>query len=557
MKITHVFLVMILGLACILCPPPCEAYWCMLPDDPCSPGLPYLAEQDNYGAAACVQMALNACPDVLARNYLDQDAIFASITAHNTETTWVTGDPSGVRGALEDSIFSPCGNWLNRSNTNKSTVLGEMLCWMCSFRYLTPVSIGSSEHWVIVYGCETDANPCPSSTPVTLLKVFYYDPIDASDNMVSGIVWEGDSAHWGVPLNKPTSSWHNHYLAVIEPPAYPVVVRVPEWVLSGPVLSIAKIKDYCHRWLKEQQIPDHAGRAFAVLKEPLEIDTPILVDADTYKYYLITFKNRRVVAVFNAYSGSFEEFRQFKQPQNYILDPKTIRKNLAKTFEKYKTKNFKIQEPQFKYRSALVQTGRISPTWQAAASVTDFYGKKHELTVSLNSAGQVIKGLETLPTPPKPSPWEPHEKKRPLFSIHAGTAIPMGDFADLYKAGFNILVDFEYPLKKRFSLRTLLGYNQFKSKLIGLDDTSIVNINLNLKYSTPGKPLTFFAEAGPGYYIIKDADNKMGVNVGCGFHIKLSKRIRLEFAAHHNTIFTSDKNTYFIHLASGLIFHLR
>ena len=203
--------------------------------------------------------------------------------------------------------------------------------------------------------------------------------------------------------------------------------------------------------------------------------------------------NRQLAAIFNSYTGQFEELRYFQNPRSYISDAQTITTRLTEVLRLYRPKRVEISGTQLRYRPEMAIAGRFSPTWQAVANVTDFYGKKHELTVSLNSAGHVIKGLEALPLPSRTTPVvEPIERKRPLFSIHTGTAIPMGDFADLYKAGINILMDLEYPLKKSFALRMLLGYNQFKSKLVGLDDTSIFNINLNLKYSTPGKPLTFF-----------------------------------------------------------------
>lgn len=157
-------------------------------------------------------------------------------------------------------------------------------------------------------------------------------------------------------------------------------------------------------------------------------------------------------------------------------------------------------------------------------------------------------------------PEENGKDRQTFLSLHFGTAVPTGGLADFYKAGFNAAVDIEVPLKKPFSLRGILGYNQFKAKtdLPNLDDTSIVNANLNLRYSTSGKLLTLFTEAGPGYYFIKDADNKMGVNVGGGFHFNLSERTRLEFAAHYNIIFTKEKkeNTYFFHLGGGLLIRL-
>ncbi|UCH93714.1 MAG: hypothetical protein JSV88_26075 [Candidatus Aminicenantes bacterium] len=551
------FILLVLGLYLGL-PTACEAYSVLLPDVMPPETLPYIATADHYNGAACVQMALNTCPNVVERQYHpDQLYLYNQILSHDAELGLWFSNPEGLRATLMDSYLTPCGNWVDYSNSDRDSVIGAMLYWLDHSRYLVPVSITDAEKWVAVCGFHSDVQPTTTTYDVELYRVFLYDPTPGATfpfAMVDASVWESDAQYWEVPFNNPASSWHDKYIAIIEPPPVNIKVKIPEWVLEGPILPVEDIRKAFYGWLEEVRREDIAKGPFEILAKPHEIGKPFLVDAGKYKYYMVPFKDRRLVATFNAYNGRFEEFRQFKQPQNYILDSKTIRKNLAKTFKKYKTKDFKIQKPQFKYRSALAQTGRFSPTWQVAANVTDVKGKKHELTVSLNSAGHVIKGLEALPTPPKPSSVEPVEKKRPLFSIHTGTAIPMGDFADLYKAGINILVDFEYPLKKHFSLRALLGYNQFKSKLVELDDTSIVNINLNLKYSTPGKPLTFFAEAGPGYYIIKDADNKkMGVNVGCGFNFRLSQRIRLEFATHHNTIFTSEKNTYFFHLAGGLI----
>ena len=565
MKIKHIFLTfMVVGMLCLVFPTNCEAYYILiLPDVPCDPVLPYTTVEDQHIGAACVQMALNACPNLTARHYNSQATIFDRISLHNSESTWYTGDPNGIRGALEDLSLSPCGHWVDCSNIDKNYVMGRLLYWMNEYRYLTPVLIGTGipwEHWVIVYGYTTSDAPSSSTLGVDLIDISFYDPDpeSESDSCVSGFVWLHSTDYWGEPLDKPGSAWHNKYVAIIEPPAVNIQVNVSPWILEGPILSISRIEESFYLWLKEVKEKKCACCSFnKILDTSLKIEKPILIDAGNYRYYLVPFNNSRLAAIFNAYTGQFEEIRYFKKPRRYISDAKIITNRLKEIMRMYKPKAVEIKGTQLRYHTGLAIVGRFSPTWQVAANVTDFYGKKHELTVSLNSAGQVIKGFEALPIPTTPPTCEPHEKKRPLFSLHAGTAIPMGDFADLYKSGFNILVDFEYPLKKRFSLRTLLGYNQFKSKLIGLDDTSIFNINLNFKYSTPGKPLTFFAEAGPGYYIIKDADNKMGVNVGCGFNFRLSQQIRMEFAAHHNTIFTSDKKTYFLHLAGGLIFHLR
>lgn len=551
---------MVVGILYFGFPTTCEAdYTLILPEVGCTPPLPYTVTEDQYVGAACVQMAINACPNVSERKYYKQADIFARIGIHNSESTWYTGDPAGILGTLEDPLLAPCGNWLDFSNKDKNFVLGNMLYLMNSIRYLTPVLIGNGqpwEHWVTVYGYTTSNIPSTSTLSVNLYSISFYDPTpgSVSDCCVSGTVWLNDTAYWGAPLNKPGSKWHDNYVAVIEPPAVNIQVNVSPWVISGPILSVSRIEESLYKWFKEvKEKSSCCSFKILALASSLKIQKPILIDAGNYQYYLVPFENSRLAAIFNSYTGQFEELRYFQEPRRYISDSQIITTRLKEILSLYKPKTVEITGTQLRYNPGLAVVGRFSPLWQAVASVTDFYGKKHELNISLNSAGQVIKGLESLHIPTTPSHVEPIEKKRPLFSIHTGTAVPLGNFADLYKAGINILVDFEYPLKKRFALRTLLGYNQFKSKLVGLDDTSIFNINLNLKYSTPGKPLTFFAEAGPGYYIMKDADNKMGVNVGCGLNFRLSEKVLLEFAAHHNTIFTSDKNTYFLHLSGGFI----
>ena len=111
---------------------------------------------------------------------------------------------------------------------------------------------------------------------------------------------------------------------------------------------------------------------------------------------LRSFKNSRLVAIFNAYKGSFEELRYFKRPQKYIVDPKTIHKSLRETIRAYKAEIIKISTPNLLYDPELALIGRFSPAWKVQAVVKDVRRKEHKLQISLNSAGQVIKGLEEL-----------------------------------------------------------------------------------------------------------------------------------------------------------------
>ena len=373
------------------------AFSVILPDVACTPSLPYTAGADHYGGPACIQMILNTCPDLAKRHYNSQSDIYSSILAHNAEpTTWFS-DPSGVEGALEDPVFSPCGNWVDYSNTNKNLVLGKMLYWMKTIRYLTPVSISDSEHWVVVIGYHTDVEP-PYSGTVTLQNIFFYDPLpgNSSWGWVTGAVWDSAKCYWGVPLDKPGSAWHNKYIAIIEPPKAKLKVIVPKWILEGRILPIDKIKEYFYQWLKGVRRRKLARGPFEILQEDLRIEKPILIKTARYSYYLIPFENHRLAAIFNAYNGSFEEFRYFQKPQRFIADPKTINKGLRETIRGYKTEIIEMSTPELRYDPKLAIVGRFSPTWQVKAVVRDARGEEHKLPIYLNTKGEVIRGLERI-----------------------------------------------------------------------------------------------------------------------------------------------------------------
>lgn len=529
---------------------------------PGGPLLPYEMISDLHSGPACIQMTLNSCPKIAQRKYHEnQKDLLELISDNNPEPGMWFSSPAGMLAALMEPSLSPCGSWIDSSNSNRETAINELVYYMEKYRYLSPVSISKKEYWVAVCGFVTDKDPTTGTPqkPAILESIYWYDPKPGGEegyNITSGALWKSLDEFWGVPHDKLGSRWHNKYIAIVEPPQAEVHITIPEWKKEGPILAVEHIETKFYRWLEKVKSENLAIGPFKSLARTQKMGTPLLVNAGEYQYYIVPFKNRRMAAIFNAYSGEFEEFRQFRQPLKYVMDPKRIRQNLKKTLGKYKVKNIDIKAPEFKYRRNLASVRRFSPTWQVKANVTDINGKKHTLDVVLDNAGQVFRGLDVLPD---------HNQKRIdlkaatkplLLSLHAGTAIPAGSFAESYKAGINIVGDLEIPLRKTLSLRAIAGYNQFKSKFDDLDDTSIVNLNLNLRFSTTANPISLFVEAGPGYYLLKDSDNKFGVNVGCGFNFKLSPLIRFECAAHHNTIFTQDENTRYLHLAAGLLIQL-
>lgn len=407
MKIKHLLTNIVAGLILLTFTTSAVAsYSLMLPDTPCTPPLPYIAEADHYSGPACIQMALNACPNISERHYNNQNDIYSSILLHNAEPAEWFSDPSGIRGALQDPVFSPCGHWVDYSNTDKNYVLGKMLYYMKTQRYLTPVSISSSEHWVIVMGYQTDVEP-PYSGTVNLQNIIFYEPLPGNPSvagLVSGTVWLSDSDYWGIPHNKPGSSWHNKYIAIIEPPGAIPRIRVPKWILKGRILPIPKIKQYFYRWIEEMRKEDLTRGPLKILRKDVRTKEPILVRTGKYSYYLVPFEDRRLAAIFNAYNGSFEEFRYFQRPQKVIVEPKTVVSKLSKTLRLHGAEGIKVgtwPTPELRYDPGLAIVGRFSPTWKVQAIVKDAKGKIHKLPISLDSAGQVIKGLEELEKKPR------------------------------------------------------------------------------------------------------------------------------------------------------------
>ena len=469
-----------------------NAYFVMLPDVAPTPALPYLAEADHYGGPTCVQMILNTCPTTANRHYHAQADIYTSILGHNAEpATWFS-DPSGIEGALEDPVFSPCGNWVDYSNTDKDYVLGKMLYWMKTSRYLTPVSITNSEHWVTVFGYETDVEP-PYSGSVTLHNVFFYDPNPgySSFGWAVGDAWKTEPAYWNVPLNKPGSAWHNKYIAIIEPPAPILRVIVIKRLLEGSILPVRKIEKYFYAWLKKIRRKKLARGSFKILRKDLGIEGPILIETPKYSYYLIRFKDRRLAAIFNAYDGSFEEFRYFLQPQKYIVNPDKISSMTRETVRSYKAKIVEMSSPKLRYDPELAQAGRFSPVWEVKATVKDKSGVLRELQLSVNLRGEVVSGLK-----------EPGAKDKDTCCIHfEDPPLPLGT---VYHVG-NMFTDACVKVTvKAFQWYNGNWTNNGFAKIVkdgraggSGQEIAVNNINLGFDFGGPCKGLSLlFGEYG-------------------------------------------------------------
>ncbi len=396
-------------------------YLVWLPDTPATPPLGYKIDpEDHFGGPAAIQMALNACPTVSERHLNKQGEVYKKVLLHNDEGKslgWFS-DPRGIKGALEDPAFNPCGNWVDISNTDKMKVLRNMLYYMDQYRYLSPVSIGTGEYWVAVNGFLTTSKP-PSSGTVKLIWISYYDPLATTEPvypvLVNPTVWLHDSRYWGKPHDRPGSAWHNHYLAVIDPPDTELVVQVPEWRRDGEIREPDWILESLNRWLQEtretvrqsagelREYRPHEDTFTAVVGEPrvglLEAllasdeieDNPIRVDAGEYVYYLAPLGDSRLIAVVNAYDGSFEELRFAAETRRRVLDPDRAIEVLAEVLER---SGIHLQEllsdPVLVYREDLSPAGRTAPAWEIRAVVLEREREEREILLHLSVSGELV-----------------------------------------------------------------------------------------------------------------------------------------------------------------------
>jgi C1A family cysteine protease len=144
------------------------------------------------------------------------------------------------------------------------------------------------------------------------------------------------------------------------------------------------------------------------------------------------------------------------------------------------------------------------------------------------------------------------------LSLHSGTAIPRGDFANVFDPGLNTLVDITYRFNTTWSLVGFAGYNKFKSKIERIDDLSVWNLSLNLRYyrnfsTMPGTTWAGYIGGGPGLYLPNRGDNKFGYNLGAGIDYAIRPTITIECGADYHK--TSD-TVEFLHTHIGLIFWL-
>jgi hypothetical protein len=344
-------------------------------------------------------MALNSCPTVAQRACHTQDDLYNTILLHNSEPLLWFSDPDGIKGALGDPALKPCGTWVLSSDNNKAVVLGNVLNLMHNWKYLTPVVIGTGEHWVNVFGYETDVEP-PGSGAVTLQRICFYDPLPGMSSTVcaSGETWlgtlPGATDYWAAPLSMPGSTWNGMYVAVIEPPAANLVVRIPparRERLRSPDAVLRSVS----QWLVDVRKRQLTRGMFGLLARDLEIKMPVLVRAER-PYYLVRFGDGRLAAIFSI-SGVFEEVRLFREPLQTLAPAGAVMERVQASLRERSLRVVGSVKPELVYRPGMGGVGRFLPEWEIPVTVSDASGRRSQTMLLMEAGSDLLRGLEKLP----------------------------------------------------------------------------------------------------------------------------------------------------------------
>ncbi len=144
------------------------------------------------------------------------------------------------------------------------------------------------------------------------------------------------------------------------------------------------------------------------------------------------------------------------------------------------------------------------------------------------------------------------------FGVAAGAAIPVSDFSNFAKTGFNGTVALGFtPALIPLGVRIDGAYNQFGPKL-GTGNLHIASVTGNLVYKMPGATISPYAIGGAGWYNSGasgggSSSNDFGWNIGGGISMPLSG-FDTFIEARYNQVQTSGASTKFVPITFGVMF---
>jgi hypothetical protein len=352
--------------------------------------------------AACGQMIMNGYPNPTHSLFYTQQHVWNTIQANNSsnpaDAGWAT-DPIGLRDAMRQLNPPPGGTWNIFTNSNRNTVMFDILYWMNTNNYPVATLIDGGQHWVVIVDYQTNIVPVAGSSPV-LNSISIYDPEPhnvGSHITMTGAVWY--AGRWANPVVF-TGSWQNDYVAVIEPPVEKGTVRVDSVVRIGKkVISRENAVELAYRYIEGldlEKSPEYKifRRKDVVNLMPLlvreEISAEIKPDQRVPYYYIVPFSLKfereecgehmvRAAVLLNAFTGAFEEITAFGKPVKFLSEEQAILKAAALfNLEGDQLEQVKVS---LMYRPGEITHIRSYPFWKVTVAEQTIYidqlGKVH------------------------------------------------------------------------------------------------------------------------------------------------------------------------------------
>ena len=159
----------------------------------------------------------------------------------------------------------------------------------------------------------------------------------------------------------------------------------------------------------------------------------------------------------------------------------------------------------------------------------------------------------------------------PIFTLSplAGAIFPLSELGNNFKAGFSAGLDAGLRLNKELALYTKVGYYSLTTNTQGAPNSRYIEISAGPRYYFSSRNLksTFFLETGVGAYIFsqdaydingvsieKKSNTNVGLNVGPGATLQLSKSMDVILKSKYHMVFNSEGTRSFIAALGGLEF---
>lgn len=512
-------------------------------------GVPvYPQEAFTWCGPAIAQMVIAGYPTPPGGCTELQEDIWLEILSHKVESVWDT-DPEGLEKAME-SLCPPTGSWVVHARTNSADLIYKIAYYMTTNNYPVALLLNTDahnsnvpihkEHWVAVTGIVTDKDPTAYSS-VNLEAILIHDPAhsDMGYPTVHRYLLAGTFGTLFKDVDKPASSYHGKYVAVIEPPTVTGTVVIPVEVLEGRVIKSQAALEYAAKWLEKYKIYELEKYKYLKNAKPLE---PMLVDEKYGGYYLIPYTSAersnpvQGAVLINAYKGNLKEVGGFK-PVKHIPE-----KEAVQTALKYlNIKGAKEIKAELVTKIKGQTFSKYFPCWKITLD-----GK----VVHVDQKGNIF------------STVLPKEERKPPYlgrykwsaSIHGGYTFPVTDFGSRYDGSFMFAVDLDYHFTSQLSAVAFAGFNHFKAAVSSVTDTHWWNFSANLKWEFTTNPLRPYVNGGFGIYVPKTGSTKYGFNLGLGIDRTIAANLIIEAGVDYHHILTNQEDPEFYTAHVGLIF---